>query len=76
MSDWIDELARRYPVLVHPDPNGQGYVADVPDFPGVCAGGDTPAEALECAYDGIATVIAMQVEDGEPYPAPPEYAAA
>ena len=69
--DAFDERARLYRVLVYPDPDGVGgYVAEAPEFPGVCAGGDTPEAALSCAYDGIATMIEDLLADGEPLPAP------
>lgn len=74
--DDVDCQARRYAVTVRPDGQG-GYLADVPDFPGVIAGGDSPEEALACAYDGIASVIDLLREEGLPIPEPaPEPATA
>jgi len=68
--DEADLLARRYAVLIVPHPDGHGYLADVPDFPYVCAGGATPAEALASAYDGIASILAVDMADGDPIPVP------
>lgn len=67
--DEIDVLARSYAVTVVPDGEG-GYLARVPDFRGVIAGGDTPAEALACAYDGIASLIEVCRADGRAIPEP------
>lgn len=61
--------ARAYYVAVHPDGDG-GYKADVPEFPGVIAVEDTPVAALESAYIGIALIIAVLREDGDPVPPP------
>ncbi len=62
--------ARRYLIMVFPDPYEEGYVVHVPDFPGVCAGGDTPGDALDCAYEGIASILGVLIEDGRPIPGP------
>lgn len=70
--DEFDRKARRYAVIIYPNPSPDevAFLAEVPDFPCVCAGGDTPSEALSCAYDGIASIIMVQTEDGDPYPEP------
>ncbi len=68
--DDVDRMARRYAVVVTPDPDGDGFLAEAPDFPEVCAGGQTPGEALECAYDGISTIIDDMLTDGETVPPP------
>lgn len=68
--DEVDRMARRYAVVVTPDPDGGGFLAEAPDFPAVCAGGDSPGEALDCAYDGIATIIDDMLRDGETVPEP------
>jgi predicted RNase H-like HicB family nuclease len=73
--DAFDRQARLYPVTVSPDPDGDGFVADAADFPGVCAGGATPSEALACAYDGIASVLAVMTRHGDPIPQPAATAA-
>ncbi|MBI2297348.1 MAG: type II toxin-antitoxin system HicB family antitoxin [Armatimonadetes bacterium] len=66
--------ARLYQVTVRPDGDG-GYLGKVPAFPGVIAGGDTPEEALMCAYDGIAAMLEVMLRYGDPVPEP-EVAAA
>lgn len=70
LSDEAERLARDYAVVVLRHPDRTGYLAEVPDFPYVCASGETPAEALECAFDGIASVLAVMLEDGDPIPEP------
>lgn len=72
--DEYDIRARRYAVVIGADGEG-GYLAKVPDFPGVIAGGATPEEALSCAYDGIASIIMVDAEDGDPVPEPSDYLA-
>ncbi|MBI2300466.1 MAG: type II toxin-antitoxin system HicB family antitoxin [Armatimonadetes bacterium] len=67
-----EQRACRHKVMVLPDPDGDGYLAEVPAFPGVCAGGDTPAEALECAYEGIASILDSMARHGDPVPPLPE----
>ncbi len=70
MAESLEQLASRYAVTVLPDPYEAGFVAHVPDFIGVCAAGSTPAEALACAYEGIASILGVMIEDGEVLPAP------
>ena len=54
---------------------GGGFVARVPDLPGCMSDGETPAEALENAYDAIACWIDAARELGRPVPPPSRIAA-
>lgn len=55
--DKHDREARKYKILISPDPDGEGFIAHVPAIPGVCACEDNPVDALLTAYDGIASIL-------------------
>lgn len=63
------ERARAYDVTVGPDGEG-GFMAAVAQFPGVIAGGDSPEQALQDAYAGIAAVLEVMLRFGDPIPTP------
>jgi predicted RNase H-like HicB family nuclease len=44
-------------VILYPDPEDGGWVAEVPSLPGCLSQGDTREEALENIRDAIATWI-------------------
>lgn len=44
-------------VIIHPDPEDGGWVAEVPSLPGCISQGDTKAQAIENIRDAIATWI-------------------
>jgi antitoxin HicB len=72
VTDEHRALARRYPVTVLPDPDGDGYCTQVPSWPYITGVGDTPEEAVSETLEGIAGAIAMGEEYGDPLPEPRE----
>jgi predicted RNase H-like HicB family nuclease len=48
----------------------EGYVAEVPELPGVSAVGETPEEAVHEVQDAAQACIESLREDGLPVPAP------
>lgn len=72
----IDQI-RRYSVSIGPlsSEDGGGFIARVPDLPGCMSDGETPAEALENAYDAIACWIEAAHSLGRPVPPPSRLAA-
>lgn len=73
----MTDQVRAYHVNIGPlsEQDGGGFVARVPDLPGCLADGETPAEALENAYDAIACWIEAAREQGRPVPPPSRMAA-
>lgn len=68
MTD-LEQQARRYRVLVQPDP-AEGFIAVIPEFPRVYTNGATPEEALANAYEALALSLAWYAEHGEQPPTP------
>lgn len=64
-----DILARPYARTVIPDPDG-GFTAEIVEFPGCIAMGDTAAEALEILEDVAADWIGAAIEQGQDIPEP------
>lgn len=66
-----------YEVDVRPlaESDGGGFEAVVPELPGCRSDGDTPQEALENAYEAIASWIEAAIDLGRAVP-PPRRAAA
>jgi len=66
---------RRFTILLHPDPNGEGYTVTVPALPGCVTQGDTVEEAIAMAKDAVTLYIESLVAEGRPVPeeaAPPQ----
>jgi predicted RNase H-like HicB family nuclease len=61
-------IARRYTVVLAPDPDEGGYVVSVPALPGCVTEGDTVEEALENAKDLVRLYIEDLEAHGEPVP--------
>ncbi|MBQ4666503.1 type II toxin-antitoxin system HicB family antitoxin [Aeromonas hydrophila] len=59
-----------YPVIIEPD--GDTWLARVPDVPEVLTGGDTREEALAEAAGALVTAFEFYVEDNCPVPLPSE----
>lgn len=57
-----------YPVIIEPD--GNTWLARVPDVPEVLTGGDTREEALAEAAGALITAFEFYVEDNRPVPLP------
>jgi antitoxin HicB len=57
-----------FTILLHPDPDSNGYAVEVPALPGCFTQGSTRDEALSRAYEAITVHIAGLVADGEPIP--------
>lgn len=62
-------LAKPYGRLVTPDVDGS-YTAEIIEFPGCFAAGDTAAEALEALEEVAVDWIAAAIEQGQEIPAP------
>ncbi len=60
----------RYPVVITPDPEDGGFVAECPSIPGCVSQGDTIEEAVANIRDAIEGCLAVLREAGEPLPAP------
>jgi len=62
----------RYRIALRPlaADKGGGWLAEVPELPGVMSDGDTPMQALDNVMDAIACWIEAAEEDGRPVPAP------
>lgn len=59
-----------YPIEIHDDPDGLWLSA--PDVARMYGMGDTMAEAMASALDGIETAFSLYVEEGAPIPLPSE----
>lgn len=62
----------RYPVVITPDREDGGFVAECPAIPGCISEGDTIEEALANIRDAIEGCLAVLREKGEPIPEPAE----
>ncbi|HXU47371.1 MAG TPA: type II toxin-antitoxin system HicB family antitoxin [Thermoanaerobaculia bacterium] len=62
-------LARRYPVVLHPQPEG-GFVAENPDLPGCLAQGETALETLANLDEARRLWLETAIEHGDPVPEP------
>ncbi|MDI6908167.1 MAG: type II toxin-antitoxin system HicB family antitoxin [Thermoanaerobacterales bacterium] len=62
-------MARRFSVILTPDPEDGGYVVTVPALPGCVSEGDTVEEALANIRDAIALFVASAADHNEPLPA-------
>jgi len=60
----------RYPVIVTPDPEDGGFVAECPAIPGCVSEGDTVEQAMANIRDAIEGCIAVLREKGQPIPPP------
>jgi antitoxin HicB len=63
----VSAAARRYTVLLQPEPEG-GYSVTCPALPGLVAYGETREEARAMAADAIRGYIERLREDSEPVP--------
>lgn len=70
VTDEHRATASTYPMTVRPDEIDGGFVAEVPDWPGVVGAGDTPDEAVSEAVEFVAAAVAWAEEDGRPVPLP------
>jgi antitoxin HicB len=59
-----------YPIEIHDDPDGLWLSA--PDVARMYGVGDTMAQAMASALDGIETAFSLYVEEGAPIPLPSE----
>ncbi|MHB1132724.1 MAG: type II toxin-antitoxin system HicB family antitoxin [Chloroflexota bacterium] len=59
---------KRYTILLTADPEGGGYIADVPALPGCHTQGDTLDEAIANAREAIAVWIQSARKHGEEVP--------
>ena len=61
-----------YPVVLYPLPEeeGGGWFAEIPDLPGCCSDGPTPAEALKAAEEAQEFWLAVARERGLECPPP------
>jgi len=55
-------------VVLHPDPEDGGWIAEVPSLPGCFAQGETKKQALDNAKDAIATWIDGALATGQAIP--------
>lgn len=62
-------------VVLYPDREDGGWIAEVPTLPGCVGDGDTREEAIESARQAIALWIEAAREHGDPIPVE-DYAAA
>lgn len=57
-----------YPAIFSYSP--EGIAVEFPDLPGLCTCGDSDADALRMAKDGLELYLSGLEEDGEPIPPP------
>jgi predicted RNase H-like HicB family nuclease len=69
--DAAEILKRPYARLVVPEEEG-GFRAEIPEFPGCRAVGETPAEAIENVNDAALEWLAVVIDKGQPIPEPLE----
>jgi predicted RNase H-like HicB family nuclease len=62
----------RYPVVLTPDLEDGGFVAECPALPGCVSEGDTVEEALANIRDAIEGCLATLREKGDAVPEPPD----
>ncbi len=55
-------------VIIHPDPEDGGWVAEVPSLPGCISQGDTKAQAIENIRDAIEVWVEGARSVGMPVP--------
>ena len=60
----------RYPVILTPDLEDGGFVAECPAIPGCISEGDTVEEAITNIRDAIEGCLAVLREHGQPLPPP------
>jgi len=60
----------RYPVVLTPDLEDGGFVAECPAIPGCVSEGDTVEEALANIRDAIEGCLAVLQEEGQSVPEP------
>ncbi len=67
----IDEILKRpYARILTPDPNGKGYTAEVLEFPGCIAEGDTPQEAYVNLEEITKSWVESTLKQGQNIPEP------
>jgi predicted RNase H-like HicB family nuclease len=64
----------RYPIILTPDLEDGGFVAECPTIPGCVSEGNTIEEAMANIRDAIRGCLAVLREKGEPPPDPPREA--
>ena len=69
MADRPLELSSMRQVLLHPDKEDGGWVAEVPSLPGCISGGATPEEALRNIRDAMESWIDAAQASGMEVPA-------
>ena len=57
-----------YTATVHYSEEDEGYLAKIPAFENCIGFGETPAQAIEEAYDGLGGIIAVMGKEGIPLP--------
>ena len=62
-----------YPAVFTPCIEKEGYVVEVPDFPGCVTEGDSLVNAVNMVVDAASGWILGELEDGNPYPAASGY---
>jgi len=62
----------RYPVILTPDLEDGGFVAECPAIPGCISQGDTVEQALANIRDAITGCLAVLREQGQAVPEPPD----
>jgi predicted RNase H-like HicB family nuclease len=60
----------RYPIVITPDEEDGGFVAECPAIPGCVSEGETIEEAMANIRDAIEGCIAVLAEKGDPVPTP------
>ena len=60
----------RYPVIVKPDREDGGFVAECPAIPGCVSQGETVEEAMANIRDAIEGCLAVLRDNGQPLPEP------
>ena len=66
------EITMRYPVVITPDLEDGGFVAECPVIPGCVSEGETVEEVMANIRDAIEGCSAVLKEKGQPIPNPAE----
>lgn len=70
MKTLNDYLSLPYSIVLTPDTEDGGWLAEIPELPGCLTFGDTQMEVLELIEDAKLTWIAGRLELGLPVPEP------
>ena len=63
-------VAKPYTRMLVPDPDGNGYIAEVLEVPAAMSAGATPDEAMAMVDDAFGGIIGLMLDRGDTIPGP------